>query len=156
MSADIDRTDPPASQQRLHSVRRYIGWATLAYWGALFVATHIPLPPLPATGVGSDKVAHLAAFAGLGFLTALWLSLAGRLTIARTLLLLVVLSVYGAVDEWLQQFVGRFTDFDDWVANVSGAVIGIAVVWVLQTVRPVNQQQTTGSSGFSPHSQPRG
>jgi VanZ family protein len=137
MSSAPDRTNPPASPQRLQIVRRFVGWTTLAYWGALFVATHIPLPPLPASGMGSDKVAHVAAFAGLGFLTALWLSLEGRLTLSRTLLLLAVLAIYGAIDEWLQQFVGRFTDFDDWVADVSGAAIGIAVVWVLQMVRPL-------------------
>jgi VanZ family protein len=137
MSSDPDRTETPASPQRLQTVRRYVGWMTLAYWAALFVATHVPLPPLPATGVGSDKVAHLAAFAGLGFLAALWLSLAVKLTVGRSLLLLAVLTVYGAFDEWLQQFVGRFTDFDDWVANVAGAAIGIGVVWVLQVVRPL-------------------
>lgn len=137
MSSDPDRSDPPASPQRMQTVRRYVGWTTLAYWGALFVATHIPLPPLPATGAGSDKVAHLASFAGLGFLSALWLALVGKLTVVGTLLLLGVLAGYGAVDEWLQQFVGRFTDFDDWVADVSGAAIGVAIVWVLQLVRPL-------------------
>jgi VanZ family protein len=137
MSADPDRTETPASPQRLQTIRRYVGWTTLAYWGALFVATHIPLPPLPAAGVGSDKVAHVSAFAGLGFLTALWLALFGKLTVVHTLLLLAVLAGYGAIDEWLQQFVGRFTDFDDWVADVSGAAIGIAIVWVLQVVRPL-------------------
>lgn len=145
MSSAPDRTDPPASPQRLQSIRRFVGWTTLAYWGVLFVATHIPLPPLPASGMGSDKVAHVAAFAGLGFLCALWLALAGRLTSGRTLLLLAVLAVYGAVDEWLQQFVGRFTDFDDWIADVSGAVIGIAVVWVLQTVRPPPEAKNSDS-----------
>lgn len=146
MSSAPDRTITPASPQRLQSVRRFVGWTTLAYWIALFVATHIPLPPLPASGMGSDKVAHVAAFAGLGFLCGLWLALGGRLSLARTLLLLAVLTVYGAVDEWLQQFVGRFTDLDDWIADVSGAAIGVAVVWVLQTVRPLSQAEGSDSA----------
>jgi VanZ family protein len=144
MVVDPDRTDPPASPQRLQTVRRFLGWTTLAYWGALFVATHVPLPPLPASNLGSDKMAHVAAFAGLGFLTALWLSLDGKLTVGRTLLLLAVLAAYGALDEWLQQFVGRVTDLDDWIADVSGAAIGIAIVWILQRLRPALTSKISG------------
>ena len=86
MSPDFDRTTPAVSPERLRTVRRFVGWTTLVYWGALFIATHVPLPPLPASNLGSDKVAHIAAFAGLGFLTSLWLSLGGKLTMGRALL----------------------------------------------------------------------
>lgn len=139
MSSDFEAADRSASPQRLQTVRRLVGWATLCYWGALFVATHVPLPPLPAAGMGSDKVAHIAAFAGLGFLAALWAALSGTLTLGRVLLLLAALAAYGAVDEWLQQFVNRVTDFDDWIADIFGAAIGVAIVWILLKVRPLPQ-----------------
>ena len=120
------------------SARRFVGWTVLIYWIGLFVSTHIPLPSLPSVPAGSDKVVHLAAFAGLGFLTGLWLAVRGRLTIAHLVLLLAVLLVYGALDEWLQQFVNRHTDIRDWTADAIGATLGLAVVWILQTVRPLS------------------
>lgn len=103
----------------------------------MFVSTHVSLPTMPRAPVGADKVFHFNAFLGLGFLTALWLALGGKATISRLLLLLAVLAIYAGIDEWLQQFVNRHTDINDWLADLSGAAIGIAALWALQAFRPL-------------------
>jgi len=81
---------------------------------------HLP-PPL-------DKIAHAAAFGAL----ALALDLALRHTAPglplyrRHLLILAVVSLYGASDEWHQSFVpGRACEFGDWVADTLGGALAL-------------------------------
>jgi len=79
------------------------------------------LPPL-------DKVAHASVFGAL----ALVLDLALRLDrpdlpmYRRHLLVFVVVSCFGATDEWHQLFVpGRSCEFGDWVADSVGGGLGL-------------------------------
>lgn len=136
------RGEPAEETSQLVSKRPYIGWLAIVYWAALFVATHIPIPQLPMADAGSDKVVHVVAFAGLGFLTALWLAVGGWFTVRHLIGLLAVLFVYAAFDEWLQQFVNRQTDPADWVADVIGATMGVGSVFLLQAIRPLNRVPT--------------
>lgn len=141
MTSDIDVNPPGEESGHLAAVRRYVGWSTLAYWAALFVSTHLPKARIPSGIPGGDKTVHLAAYAGLGFLTALWVALGRRMTLRTLFAVLAVLAVYGAVDEWLQQFVNRTPDLGDWLADCAGAAAGVVVVWALQTIRPLSRSR---------------
>ncbi len=104
------------------------------YWAALFVATHVPMSIIDM-GHNRDKVAHFSAYAGLTFLLAWVLCYRRRLTLRDWIALLGVAAIYGAVDELFQSWVpGRSADLWDWLADVGGAVFGIAVYESVQFV----------------------
>jgi VanZ family protein len=92
-----------------------------AYWISLFLVTHLPGLTLGAAPPQSDKVLHVAAFGLLAFLV--WRF---RQTFAAPIgprfapLAGVGLILYASVDEYLQQFVRRGTDLEDWAADVAG------------------------------------
>ena len=101
-----------------------------AYWLAMFTGTHVP--PIH-TGVSKnhrDKLMHFGAYFGLAILLAAARSLRGRLGPPQYLTTLLILSGYGVVDEFLQQFVSRDPDPLDWLADTVGAALGLAV-WAL-------------------------
>jgi len=98
---------------------------TGAYWIILFILTHTPAERMPQTGV-SDKLAHFLAYAVLGLLlfSSLWLAGVSK---KRTILLTLVIGlIYGILDEWLQRYVGRDCEFQDWLADAAG--IGASVL----------------------------
>lgn len=103
-------------------------WLLALYWTALFIGTHIP-PQIPSLAPGTlDKFAHLGAYAGLAVLfTINWQMFGGHLTLRHYLATVFVLAVYGAVDEQLQNFVHRDCSLADWVADVVGATLGVAL-----------------------------
>lgn len=93
-----------------------------AYWVALFVATHYPRVPLPTDIPHSDKLIHFTAF---GLLAALWWWFArARKPLGPRFVWFSapILIVYAGLDEYLQQFFGRFTEVMDFVANTAGVV----------------------------------
>lgn len=100
----------------------------VAYLALIFGVSSIPQNPLSHTCVKiSDKVAHLAEYAGFGLL--LTVALRGTLVRApRWVLIAVVVIVgagVGALDEIYQLTVpGREGDGLDWVADVVGVLIG--------------------------------
>ena len=99
-------------------------WLPPLAWAALIlVASSIPQGHLPDVR-GVDKFAHLCMYAVLGFLTARAASPGTRPWRLFTLVL-VGISVFGALDEWHQQFVpGRSADPRDWIADTIGAGVG--------------------------------
>lgn len=100
--------------------------ALIAYWAALFIATHTPQGDVAAFP-HADKLAHLAAYGALAWLAAMTLRLR-QWPLRRTyVVVFIVCVVYGAVDEWLQQYVGRMTDFQDWLADTAGAALGLVL-----------------------------
>jgi VanZ family protein len=125
----------------MHRLRRLLRnrpGATLAvYWVAAFVITHVP-PILPKDEeprfdppVGPDKLVHFVGFAMLAFL--LMNVFRSRRGIAWTLLVCVT---YGIVDELTQPTFGRTADVWDYVADLIGAVAGVAVFhgWTRRSV----------------------
>jgi VanZ family protein len=105
---------------------RKISLAVLTvYWALLFVGTHIPrLPtilPLP-----SDKVMHAGAITMLSFLFALAWSLRRPFGWRQFLAVLAILAVYAAFDEVTQPLMQRTADPLDWIADVAGALGGLA------------------------------
>jgi VanZ family protein len=110
-------------------VRRFIILSLAGYWCTIFVLTHMPARRLPAPAV-SDKVAHMAAYFGLAALLYAWLWV--RYPARRTIGLWVIgiCAAYGAADELLQIPVGRSASLGDWLADVAGAMIAVAI-WEL-------------------------
>jgi VanZ family protein len=118
-----------------------VSWWRLAlpvYWIALAAATHYPRVRIPGELPSSDKILHFAAFAILAFL--LWQVLASRarpLTAASVWIVAAIAIPYAAVDEYTQQFVGRYTELADWVANAAGIICVLAVLEIRRRVTAV-------------------
>ena len=106
--------------------------ALAVYWSLAFVVTHVP-PLLPRDDddgpeplIGADKVVHLIGFAALAFLLANVLGRRfGRGT--ATLMTLAIGAIYGVFDEVTQPMFGRTADPFDWVADLIGLAIGLAL-----------------------------
>ena len=99
-----------------------------AYWIFLFCSTHLPKLQLPGPQ-SSDKIAHTTAFGILALL--IWRafqSVYSRLSAAFVWKVLGVVAVYGAFDEITQGFVGRGTDPEDWLGDMTGAAIVLGVL----------------------------
>ncbi len=77
-----------------------------------------------------DKVVHASAFTALGLF--LGLGFGQGKGWRFWLMLLGVAGLFGMADEIHQRFVpGRACEFADWVADVLGAALGLALGWVL-------------------------
>jgi VanZ family protein len=99
-----------------------IGWVLVT-----FVLTSIPAPEIPVRVRHADKMAHLSAYAVMGFLCARWRREGGASQKGAALYALGFVALVGAVDELHQLFIpGRTTDVADWAADVAGGAIGIA------------------------------
>lgn len=106
----------------------------LGYWAFLFVVMHMPVAGsgLPKIRF-ADKVGHFLFYATLTVLGAWRMSIPKSCAGTKALLRwAVVFIAYGAFDEYLQQFVGRDTDFYDWLADVAGVTAATAVVALRQ------------------------
>lgn len=105
------------------------GRLPLVFWplliaGLIFVASsrsHVVAPGITRI---DDKIVHFAVYGLLATLV----SRAGRGGWRWALWSLVLVSVYGASDEWHQSFVpGRMCEFADWVADTFGAALAIGL-----------------------------
>lgn len=104
---------PPALQRRL-GLALVVGIFLLLFgFGSLPASGHLVDPPW-------DKVVHCGVFAALAVgLRSLWPRL-------PWLLVIVLVVGVGAADEWHQMFVPtRQPDWDDGLADLCGAVVGL-------------------------------
>ena len=100
-----------------------------AYWVFLFCGTHLPKPRIPGEIPQSDKLVHFVVFGVLTFLFWRFVqTYASSLSSRFVWIALVTLGAYAAIDEYLQQYVNRATSFADWLANLGGIVIALAVL----------------------------
>jgi VanZ family protein len=114
-----------------------------AYWVFLFVVTHLPKLKLGGPRQ-TDKMVHVVAFGVLAFL--FWRfaetfrrPLSGRFIFRAAAILLA----YAALDEYLQQFVGRNTAWLDGLANA----VGVAIVLTVLEAGRRRQIRTRSASG---------
>lgn len=115
-----------------------------AYWMFLFCVTHFPRPRLTGTLPQEDKLVHFVAFGLLAFL--FWRcaqSFNRKLSGRFVWIAFVGLGVYGAVDEYLQQFVNRSTSLADWLANLAGLAV---VLTALEARRRLSGSPQAGQS----------
>lgn len=102
----------------------------LLYMAAIFGVSGMSDPGLP--GGVSDKLAHAAAYMGLGILSvrAVAGGLPAPVTLRVALLGMLIACGHGAFDEVHQMFVpGRSADVADWYADVAGAWLGLGACW---------------------------
>lgn len=131
----------------MHSRRKHIfGRITLVililYWITWATLTHIPHFRAPSglkryyLGIPLDKIAHCGAYALLSFLLCAWWSLRKRRPgFWDSLLIMIILLSYGALEELTQKLVGRGCEFNDWLADVCGVTLGLIacqIVWFLK------------------------
>lgn len=145
-------TDRPARQadSRPNSNRALTITVTsilVIYWIVLFYATHMPLPHgfLPGE---SDKLIHFIAYGLLGVLLTTLRALRGSLPWLSLLGRWLFLAAYGALDEVTQLLVNRSCDLRDWLADITGAAIGVGVVYLIWyccfRIREVSGQPPVG------------
>ena len=102
------------------------GGALACYWLALVVGTHYPFPHGIPTDY-SDKELHFGAYAGLAFMgAAAWTARWGLRPVGWAIVWVAVV-MHGAIDEWTQPPFGRTCELLDWVADVLGASLGMAL-----------------------------
>jgi VanZ family protein len=109
---------------------KYLIAGLAVYWPLLFIATHIPIHDLGRRTGMSDKTMHWLAYLGLVFF--IWLAVSPYEKVnwkkAKVWGILAVLVWYGAVDEWLQSYVGRGTELADFFADMRGTLLGLAIL----------------------------
>ncbi len=77
-----------------------------------------------------DWIVHFVMFGGFAVL--LWFALGGR----RPVLAVLLVSAYGALDEWRQMYLpGRDGGFEDWVVDTIAAVVAVSILAYLSSVR---------------------
>lgn len=104
--------------------------ALLSFWMLLFTATHIPQPDLPTVHV-SDKLIHASAFFLLAILLYITLWVRGGRVGGIWWKVLIGLMIYGAFDEWTQQYVNRTTDLHDWFADCIGIIAAVFLMLLI-------------------------
>jgi VanZ family protein len=109
--------------------------ALVVYWLSLFAGTHSPIDPA-LVGPGNDKALHFSGYAGLAFLFGLVFVVKFNPFQARNVIdrpqrklfiAWLLLALYGGFDELTQPLFGRMCDFHDWLADLTGIVIGLAL-----------------------------
>lgn len=113
---------PPTAPPR----RGWLGPLLASYWLLIYTATHLPQAALPQTSLG-DKTEHFIAYALLAGIMLPWVM--HRWPAARFpwLIVLLVSMAYGGIDEITQPIVNRYADLRDWLADSTGAAIGLGV-----------------------------
>ncbi len=104
-------------------------WWPPVLWAAfILVMTSIPGAQLPRVNVaGLDKVVHFAFYGVLGWTALRAFAPKGGAT-RGAVLVVAAIAIFAALDEWHQQFIpGRSMETADWMADVSGAALGLVV-----------------------------
>ena len=101
---------------------------TLAVTLTLTVAMLWPLEAPPPAPEGSDKLVHLIALAALAFP----LARTGRFGL---LPVFIGASAFGGIIELIQPSFNRSANFNDWVADVVGVIIGIGLGLLYRRLR---------------------
>ena len=100
-------------------MRKYLDiHLTLVVTLTLTVAMLWPLEAPPPTPEGSDKLAHVIAFAALAFP----LACTGRFGLSPVF---IGASAYGGIIELIQPNFNRSADLNDWIADIVGVILGI-------------------------------
>ena len=106
--------------------------ALIALWITLVMLTHIPVPQSAPQIRNLDKLIHLIAYFPLGLL----LPTCRVRGCQRGWLCLLVIALYGIIDELLQIPVGRTASVFDWLADMVGATLGFLIAQRLAKIQP--------------------
>lgn len=115
---------------------RLLAVGTAAYAVLLVAATHYPKPEeFLGPNAPSDKLLHFMAYGILGLLAAATLFAYGRWTPQSGLRLFTLLALAAIMDEATQPLCYRAAEPLDWVFDVIGLALGIAVIASLAWAR---------------------
>jgi VanZ family protein len=115
------------------SVLRWTCWFLLsAYWGAIFVLTHLPPEDIVRAPHFWDKAEHFLAYFVLAGLFGTTLVVTFPLRRHLPLLVFATGLTYGIVDELLQPLVRRDAELLDWVADSLGVWAAVVILWMLR------------------------
>ena len=113
---------------------KYILLALGVYWPLVFTLTHIRVQDIAGRSGMSDKTMHSTAYFALTFL--LWCAVSPyrrvRWNDRKVWLVAAAVAVYGAMDEYLQGFVGRSVEMQDFIANMCGMALAVGVLGVFE------------------------
>jgi len=105
------------------------------YWAGMFVATHIPIRTTPIGDPYSlDKLQHLTAFAALAALLNALAAVVGWRSWNHAAAIVCFIAVYAMVDE-ATQISPRQPEVLDWLADVTGACLGVLLFAVVSRFR---------------------
>lgn len=113
--------------------RLLVLFALLLYWPAIFIATHIPRFPEWAMQVPvSDKTMHFVAYFLLAFLFWYVINPNRKVNWRKPAVwwVLLVMALYGMIDEWLQMYVGRSADVRDFIADMAGVITALILLTI--------------------------
>jgi hypothetical protein len=100
------------------------------YWPAIFWLTHIPVPAVARQSGMSDKEMHILAYFVLTFLV--WFAVnpyqKTQWNRAKSWVVLVGVLGYAAIDEYLQGYVGRSADMQDFIADIFGIILALGLL----------------------------
>ncbi len=130
--------------------RRAIVWLAISYGCAWAILTHWPKMQLPHTStIRLDKIAHFGGYMVLAFLVSMLISICWRdgakLTRWDALGVFSVIAVCGLIDEWTQPYFGRSFEWADYLADLPGALIGMAIAVAVMSYRHAQQRLTAGA-----------
>ena len=119
----------------LEQHKKYLVYLPLIlYWLLILTLTSLPGVDVPDIHL-NDKIEHLMAYGGLGFLLNLSLRIQNKFTLVKKYpawFAILIVSAYGALDELHQLFIpGRSCDILDWTADTIGVIIGVAIMTLL-------------------------
>src|SRR2546423_11710921 len=128
---------------------KILRWIPVILWAAIiFLLSSMSAPPMPPMAFPlRDKIGHAVLYAGLAWLVARALWLHSR-SLPKTLALAILLvSAYGASDEFHQQFVPyRTCDVMDWLADTIGAAIPLAGFYAYESQRNAKTKLPTAAA----------
>lgn len=115
------------------AIRRWalpLAWLLCITW--LSTKGGISLPGFKL--IGTDKLAHAAAYGTLVWLLSLAFPPENQ---RQAFSIWLFASLYGALMEWVQftWFPNRMFEYDDMIANATGALLAWGVLWVLKIGR---------------------
>ena len=128
----------------LEQHKKYLVYLPLIlYWLLILTLTSLPGVDVPDIHL-NDKIEHLMAYGGLGFLLNLSLRIQNKFTFIKKYpawFSILIVSTYGALDELHQLFIpDRSCDILDWSADTIGVIIGVTVMTLL--ILAVEKKQT--------------
>jgi VanZ family protein len=115
------------------------------YWIILFLLTSLPSSSAITMNV-SDKIEHFGAYGLLSVFLYLNLFFQNRFELLKkfpAIFTIIFASLYGLLDELHQLLVpGRSCEFLDWLADFSGALIGVLIIkWLLKKMYDLSYQK---------------
>lgn len=104
----------------------------LACWVGLFAVMHTPGDRLPKIHISNlDKAAHVIGYLLLALLGGATARRAGAtMGVGWYVRWFMVYAVYAAADELTQPLVRRTADVFDWVADMAGVTLAMAIVYI--------------------------